>query len=316
MPDPKSILSASRLPKLAIAFLTVSAVAASVAAKPAFDSLLYNPHWYRSYDSSDRIIPAEGSLIHAWRFSDAERRPDSFFVGIDTLWGLPQDMDGDTASDWDLQVCPDEICMNGLKAGIHGAVGAYPFEDGHFETEHHFQFFPAIDKAFNFTAPAHSLFGAMMFCRSLTTGQADTVFAFGAWELAWDTAAAPPVRPVAGYLPKLSDFAIRGDTVRYLKAGAGVHRQAGRIGIDRPGLTAVAQGRGLRICLAGAPAGAEVFMLGLDGRMLWRSGPLAPRQTEIIWPGESASPTGTRIAVLRAVWQGGSSQIRILRIAP
>ncbi len=198
--------------------------------KPAFQSLLFNPKWYRTFDTASSIIPSEGTLLYAWSYADAEQRPDSFFVGIDTLWGLPQDQAGDTASDWDLQVCPDEICMNGLKAGIRGANGAYPFGDTVYSTEHHFQFFPAINKAFEFTAPAQSLFGAMMYCRSRTTGVSDTVFAFGTWKLKWDPNRLPPVRPVNGYLPRFADFAISGDTVRYLKAEAGLVRPRSALG--------------------------------------------------------------------------------------
>jgi len=149
-----------------VVFSLVLALQALASAEPAFQELIFNPRWYRTFDTSSSIIPADGGLLYAWDFKDPDKAVDSFFVGIDTLWGLPQDQNGDTASDWDLQVCPDEICMNGLKAGIHGANSPYPFDSSHFQAEHHVQFFPAVDTAANFTwaAPARSLFGAMMFC--------------------------------------------------------------------------------------------------------------------------------------------------------
>src|SRR3954471_17948301 len=100
--------------------LLLLGLADQVLAKPAFTELLFNPHWYRTYDSTSDIIPDQGELLFAWNYADAAKHPDSFFVGIDTLWSLPQDLNSDTAEDWDLQVCPDGFCMNGLKAGIHG----------------------------------------------------------------------------------------------------------------------------------------------------------------------------------------------------
>ncbi|HKP95504.1 MAG TPA: hypothetical protein VJ385_07090, partial [Fibrobacteria bacterium] len=172
-----------------ILFLTSFAVG-----KPGFSELQYNPHWYRTYDSSSTILPEAGGLLFNWKFSDPENAPDSFFVGIDTLWGLPQDLDADTSADWDLQICPDEICLNGLKAGVHGANSPYSFEAGHFETEHHFQFFPAINsQTIEFVAPPRALFGGMMFCSSRTSGVSDTVLGYGAWNLVWDTTHPPPV---------------------------------------------------------------------------------------------------------------------------
>jgi hypothetical protein len=151
-------------------------------------------------------------------------------VGIDTLWALPQDVPdslgapADTGNDWDLQICPDGNCLLGLKANVHGANGVFHFGDTlasgkpSFETEHHFQFWGAVDmRVFKFTAPANSIFGALLYVRSRSTGQADTVFGFGAWKLEWDNAFLPPVRPVAGYRPKRSDFTIVGNKVRYLR---------------------------------------------------------------------------------------------------
>ncbi len=193
------------------------------------EALLYNPKWYRTYDSASNIVPTEGSLLFAWSYGDSARHPDSFYVGIDTLWSLPQDVPdslgapADTANDWDLQVCPDKFCMNGLKSDVHGANAPVHFGDTgqygdtSFQTEHHFQFFPAIDfRVYQFTAPDSSIFGALMFVRSRSTGKADTIFGFGAWKLEWDSAFIPPVRPVAGYRPKRSDFNIVGNKVRYV----------------------------------------------------------------------------------------------------
>lgn len=185
------------------------------------DQLLFKSRWYRTYDSTSSIIPSEGTLLFSWSFRDFTRHPDSFYVGIDTLWSLPQDVGGDTANDWDLQVCPDQICMNGLKAGVHGANAPFHFggTDDHadtaFNAEHHFQFFPAILND-RFTAPAGSIFGAMMFVRSRSgSSPTDTVFGFGAWRMEWDSAYAPPVRPVNGFLPRREDFTIVNGKVRF-----------------------------------------------------------------------------------------------------
>lgn len=188
--------------------------------------LLFNPTWYRTYDSAHSIVPSEGTLLFAWSVIDTARRPDSFYVGIDTLWMLPQDVNGDTANDWNLQVCIEFVCMNGLKEGVHGADSPYPFggppPDTGFTAEHHFQFIAAqritgsgaSARAYN-TAPEGSIFGGLMFLRSRSTGKADTVFGYGAWKLAWDPAYPPPVRPVNGYVPKRADFKIVDGKVRY-----------------------------------------------------------------------------------------------------
>jgi hypothetical protein len=292
--------------------------AGSAPAAPAFQELLFNPQWYRTFQATSSITPAEGTLLYSWDFADPEKRPDSFFVGIDTLWGLPQDQGGDTASDWDLQVCPDEICMNGLKAGIHGANSPYPFDGTKSRAEHHFQFFPAIDKNFDFTAPARSLFGAMMFCRSRSTGASDTVFAFGSWNLKWDSAFAPPVRPVAGYLPRLSDFAISGDTVRYLKAGSGIGRKSPPHGTNVSKLLARTVPGGLRLSFPGIPLEKEIEIQTLDGRTVWNSGKLSAGQSELLWRGSIAS--GGRLTpgfiLVRMAWTGGESWAKTAWMLP
>jgi hypothetical protein len=188
--------------------------------------LLFNPAWYRTYDSAHSITPSEGTLLFAWSVLDTARHPDSFYVGIDTLWMLPQDVNGDTANDWNLQVCIEFVCMNGLKEGVHGANSPYPFgvaPDTGFTGEHHFQFIGAqrvVDagtpaaRAYN-TAPEGSIFGGLMFLRSRSSGRADTVFGFGAWRMGWDSAYLPPIRPVNGYVPKRADFKIVNGKVRY-----------------------------------------------------------------------------------------------------
>ena len=85
--------------------------------------------------------------------------------------------------------------MDGLKKGIHGANAPYPW-DTVFQSEHHFQFFPAVSPTtFHFVPPPNSLFGGLMFVQSRTTGQSDTVFGYGAWNLTWDTTSPPPNRP-------------------------------------------------------------------------------------------------------------------------
>ncbi len=190
------------------------------------DELLYNPKWYRTLDSSHSIAIEEGTLLFAWTFRDSLRRPDSFYVGIDTLWAMPREVEGDTSptGSWDLQVCPDGFCIGGFQGDVHGgnAPGHFGGKGEHanreFATEHHFQFFPAIDPGagFRFTAPESTIVGAMMFVRSRSgRSRTDTVFAFGAWKLEWDEEYPPPVRPVDGYLPKRSDFAIVDGKVRY-----------------------------------------------------------------------------------------------------
>lgn len=229
------------MPKLFLSSLLAAALFLPAAAKPGFGELLFNSKWYRTYDSTSDILPEGGELLFAWSYLDPESKRDSFFVGIDTLWELPQDVGGDTAADWDLQVCPDRQCMDGLKKGVHGANAPFPW-DTVFASEHHFQFFPAVSAAtFRFIAPEKSLFGGLMFVRSRTTGQTDTVLGYGAWNLAWDSTSPPPVKPVNGYLPKRSDFVISGNTVKYVKgAGAGVTpmlpRARGRAAAGRTGM--------------------------------------------------------------------------------
>jgi len=181
--------------------------------------LLYNPKWYRSFDSTSSIDPNDGALLFAWEFSDSTSHPDSFYVGIDTLWALPADIGGDTANDCDLQVCINGICMNGVEDRVFGANDPYPFgspDDPGFSAEYHFQFIPAIQNGTTFTAPVGSIFGGMMYVRSRSgSSRTDTVFGFGAWKTQWDSAFPPPVRPVSGYLPKRTDFKIVNGKVRY-----------------------------------------------------------------------------------------------------
>ena len=197
-------------------------------AKPSFTELQYNKKWYRTFDSTSDIIPDKGQLLFNWVYEDPQKQNDSFYVGIDTLWGLPQDLNSDTLQDWDLQVCPNGFCMNGLKAGVHGANAPDNFGNNRFSTEHHFQFFPAVSpKTYRFTGPEGSLFGALMFCRSRSTEISDTVLAYGSWGLMWDSLSPPPVHPVAGYLPHRADFMIYGDSVRYVGKGAGIKRARG-----------------------------------------------------------------------------------------
>jgi hypothetical protein len=190
------------------------------------DSLIANPKWYRTFDSTNSISVLEGSLLFAWTFHDSLQYPDSFYIGFDTLWMLPQNVKGDTSStgSWDLQICPDYICQGGLASGIHGFYspahfgGTGEFANLDFATEHHFQFYPAIDSAsgYRYTAPESTIVGAYMFVQSRSgKSRTDTVFGFGAWKLPWDEDYPPPVRPVNGYLPKRSDFTIVNGKVRY-----------------------------------------------------------------------------------------------------
>lgn len=291
---------------------------ASVSANPSFVELLNNPHWYRTYDSASSIIPAEGKLLFAWDFTDPDHKVDSFYVGIDTLWGLPQDVTGDTAADWDLQVCPDEICMNGLKDGIHGANSPYPFGGEKTRAEHHFQFFPAISRTFDFMAPPRSLFGALMYCRSRSTGKADTVLAFGAWKLAWDSASAPPVRPVDGYLPRLSDFVISGDTVRYVKGAAGIAKRKNPADAKPGHLHVTTEAQGLRIGFPGLQGPKEVAIYGWDGKRIWSSGTLGSDPAELIWNRNrsSVSDRNPGFYLVRLSWPGGQELQKASLLAP
>jgi hypothetical protein len=192
------------------------------------ETLLYNSSWYRTFDSTHSISVDEGTLLFAWTFRDSLQHPDSFYIGIDTLWMLPQNVNGDTSvtGDWDLQICPDGFCQGGLVGGISGFQspahfgGKGEYANPEYETEHHFQFFPAIDAGagYKFTAPESTIVGALMYVRPRSgKGPTDTVFGFGAWGLEWDTAYPPPVRPINGYLPERSDFAVVNGKVRYLK---------------------------------------------------------------------------------------------------
>ncbi len=290
----------------------------SVVAKPGFTELLYNPNWYRTFDSSSRIIPSEGALLFAWKFEDAEMRPDSFFVGIDTLWSLPQDVNSDTSEDWDLQVCPDEICMDGLKKGIHGANSPYPFGNGNFKTEHHFQFFPAIDNDFNFTSTPGSAFGAMMYCRSRSSGISDTVFAFGTWKLKWDPANVPPVRPVAGYLPKLSDFAISGDTIRYLKAGVEINVGVPKQGNGKKLRVSASPNSDLAFSFSNLSTEKQVTVFRIDGTRIWESGIIPASISRISYKPEIQTSIGKApgflVACLR--WSGGIEWAKLPLLSP
>jgi hypothetical protein len=307
---------------LAAALAMVLAFNGIAQAKPLFTELQYNPHWYRTYDSTSDILPKGGELLFNWIFADAQSQPDSFFVGIDTLWGLPQDVGNDTAADWDLQVCPNEICMNGLKAGIHGANAPEPFETGKFTAEHHFQFFPALDaKTFNFISPPRRIFGGLMFCRSRSTGMADTVLGFGSWGLAWDSTRLPPERPVDGYLPKLSDFVISGDTVRYLKGATGIAaprngRARSQVGESR--LSAFVRPEGLHILFPGLPFKKSIRIFGLDGTLLGESEKLSEEASEWIFPRASikAGPGAPTCILVKLSWHNGEDWKAIPLLLP
>lgn len=186
--------------------------------------LLHNPRWYRTLDSADILDPSAGSFIFSWVYLDLARHPDSFFLGVDTLWTLPQDVKGDTASDWDLGICPAGFCIGGIKSGLFGVNVATPFaEPGSsvdidtFVTEHHFQFTPGLQAGSALpSAPDSALFGALMYVRSRSgSSKTDTVLGFAAWKVEWDTAYPPPVRPVNGYLPRRADFKVVNGKVRY-----------------------------------------------------------------------------------------------------
>jgi hypothetical protein len=191
-----------------------------------FGELLVNPKWYRTLDSTSSLDPYGGDYIFSWTFLDSARHPDSFYVGIDTLWMLPQNMEGDTANDWDLMVCPGGQCAGGVHSGFFGVnyaehFGSNPLtNDTDFALEHHFQFYPSLSKvSFLGTGPANpedGIFGGMLFVRSRSgSSPTDTVFGFAAWKMQWDTAYPPPVRPTGGRLPRRADFKIVNGKVRY-----------------------------------------------------------------------------------------------------
>ena len=187
------------------------------------DSLRHNTKWYRTLDSSDVLSPAEGSFIFSWVYRDTNRHPDSFYLGVDTLWSLPQNVNGDTANDWDLGICPAGFCVGGIRSGLFGLNVAAPFaatgiDADTFVTEHHFQFTPAVHPVSGKpVCPDSALFGGLMYVRSRSgSSPTDTVLGFAAWKLEWDSAYLPPVRPVNGYLPRRSDFRIVNGKVRYV----------------------------------------------------------------------------------------------------
>ena len=191
------------------------------------DHLLYNTKWYRTLDSTDILAPDDGSLIFSWVYQDTNRHPDSFFLGVDTLWSLPQNVGGDTANDWDLGICPAGFCAGGIREGLFGLNVSGRFAESGadadpFVVEHHFQFTPALHPVTGNpprtwpVSPDSALFGALMYVRSRSGGSpTDTVFGFAAWKVEWDSAYLPPVRPANGYLPKRSDFVIVNGKVRY-----------------------------------------------------------------------------------------------------
>ncbi|GEM_PF-5094264 len=298
-----------RIPQFRILAALVLFVSIPSTAKPGFTELQFNPNWYRTFDSTSDILPAKGELLYNWIFSDPENTPDSFYVGIDTLWALPQNVGGDSASDWDLQICPDEICLNGLKAGIHGANAPYAFEEGHFKAEHHFQFFPAVDsKSFQFTAPAQSLMGALMYCRSRTTGLSDTVLGFGTWNLKWDPDNLPPIRPRNGYLPRRSDFVIEGNTVKYLAGNSGVRGSSRSSFTKESRMEISSQQTGFKFRFKGLSIEKEIRLYSPVGRLLWTSGKLGASTTEFYLPagivGQRMGNKGCILAGL--VWHGGT----------
>ena len=187
------------------------------------EQLLHNPQWYRTLDSSSVLSPAEGSLIFSWVYRDTNQHPDSFYLGVDTLWSLPQNVNGDTANDWDLGICPAGFCVGGIKSGLFWLNVATPFaatgiDVDTFVVEHHFQFTPALDPmTYKPASPDSALMGGMMYVRSRSgSSRTDTVFGFAAWKLEWDSAYLPPVRPVNGYLPRRADFKIVNGRVRYV----------------------------------------------------------------------------------------------------
>jgi hypothetical protein len=287
--------------------LIVTGGGAKIEAMPAFSELQYNSKWYRTFDSSSNIVPASGQLLFNWKFEDPSRNADSFFVGIDTLWSLPQDVDGDTLADWDLQVCPDEICMDGLKRGVHGANAPYPFGAGNFETEHHFQFFPAINEKYNYTSPKKSIFGAMMFCRSRSSGISDTVLGFGSWNLKWDTLNLPPVRPIAGYLPRLSDFIISGDTVRYIQAGAEVNPIASKFITRHELRVASSSGGTLALYFPEIHSKKQISVFKLDGTLIWKSEAIPEAISKISLNPYALSTAGVPLGmiIVRLSWADG-----------
>jgi hypothetical protein len=188
-----------------------------------FGALLENPKWYRAFDSTSNIA-TETTLVFSWAYADSLRRTDSFYVGIDTLWMLPQNVDSDTSisGDWDLQLCPDGAnCLGGIASGVQGGNAPYPFGKGAdtFATEHHVQFFPALKPNLAYgVSPDSAIFGGLMFVQSRTgKSPSDTVLVYGSWKIPWDDVYTPPSKPVDGYLPERSDFAVVNGKWRYLK---------------------------------------------------------------------------------------------------
>ncbi len=285
----------------------------SALAQADFEQLQYNPRWYRTYDSTSSIVPNDGSLLFNWAYGDSARHPDSFYVGIDTLWILPRNIGGDSTNNWDLQVCPDGFCMNGVNTGVFGADAPLQFGDTgqygdtSYQTEHHFQFFPAVSPTtFQFTAPDSSVVGGMMYVRSRSTGAADTVFGFGAWNLPWDSTHPPPLHPVNGYLPKRSDFTIVDGMVRYLGPNTAVapafSRSTFAFAIRR-------QAGAWVFSFAGLKQEKRIALFGLNGNLLWRSHWLSAQTASLVWNGNALLIN--QFILARLQWPGGD-QLRVL----
>lgn len=284
-------------------------------AKPQFTELQYNKHWYRTYDSTSDILPDKGELLFNWVYMDSAHQPDSFYVGIDTLWSLPQNMNADTNEDWDLQVCPDGFCITGLSEGIHGGNAIDPFGPGRFQTEHHFEFFPAISPTdFHFTGPPGAIFGALMFARSRSTGETDTVLGFGSWKVPWDTEYPPPVRPVDGYLPKKSDFVLSNGAIRYEKGASGiaVHPQRGLADANFSSQS-LPGGRGFSFAFPYTLGQKKVEVFDARGRFIWSSGWLASGANSIAWDGSTSRSQAAHGDLLfaRLTWKGNSLLLRL-----
>ncbi len=214
---------------LVMMLVFVLQLSGEIHAKGVFTHIDHEWKWYRSFDESSQLWEDAGDFLYVLNFEDPDKAADSFYVGIDTLWLLPSDVNGDEYADWDLQHCLDAAwCLQGINAGVFGdnapkhfGVPLPPDNLPVYSTHHHINYYPAFvqdGNTFVPIAPSQTILGALMYARSRSTGASDTIFAFGAWKMAWDDQFPPPFKPVNGYLPTLSDFVIADSSGIYIDA--------------------------------------------------------------------------------------------------
>jgi hypothetical protein len=143
---------------------------------------------------------------------------------------------------------------------------------------------------------------------------ADTVLGYGAWKLKWDPSNLPPVRPVEGYLPRFGDFAISGDTVRYLKGGSGIHDREETRKSSNLLITIRKASGGFFVVFPKASGEKRVEIFGLNGKSVWSSGPLTGPETEIFIDQRKYSGVSAHGGILLRVSLPSSEEIKLLPV--